>query len=1850
MRKYLTLSLAMLAAFTFQQCNRSSDASADDLYEFRDYISYHPQGFLSIGAPIEIGLARDMADVEAGSEIDPGFYDIRPRTPGVMRAISPRLLVFEPEGYLKPNQEYSLSLRLDRILPDVEKDYRKYRFGFRTPEPEFKITLDQLSSESREQFSLTGRLEAADLIPADKVAGLLSVRQDGEDPKIQWGTLENDASYYAFTITDIVRKNDPSQLIFEWNGGPIDAQTSGSSTLEVPARNEFKILDATTENGSVAVLKIVFSEPISTNQNLRGLVRVGNQSNPRTEIDGNTLRIYPEETKGQLKVQVFKTVRSAYGNRLKEDFDELVAFTQTKPAVRLVSKGVILPNAQSTPVFFETVNLKEIEVRVIEIFEDNIMQFLQENTLGDPYVSNLKRVGRRVAYKKLNLEEKGTVQPDQWVAHALDLSELIETSPGSLYRVEFRFGQEHTSYRCAGSNEAVDSDERRLNRQAEEEREREYWDDERWEWRDYTYNWQQRDNPCHPAYYNSEREASVTVLGSNLGLIVKKGNNLSYRFAASNLLTAQPISGVEIRLFNFQQQPIGTVETDRDGFATYDAEGTVAFAIAQKNNSFAYAALKDGNALSVSNFDVDGSQLSKGLNGFLYTERGVYRPGETIYLTFALEDAAHPLPADHPVALEVTDARGRLVQRTVLKDRPVQIDPRYTALPRKPLYYFPIPTDTEAPTGNWYARVLVGGAEFGKSLKVATVKPNRLKIDLSFDRKYLRSGEPMDADIEALWLHGAPARNLEYSISSRYSLQTNPFPDYSRYTFTDPVRRFYGYQESFVQGSLDGKGRDRIGKSIPEFDKAPGMLRMELTTLVKESGGDFSQDVTTHDLAPYGHFVGLKSPEPKEYGSFYTDENHSFELVSLDEQGAVAGNRELEVEVYQIAWRWWWNRGQDNLSRYEDATYHKPYKSMKLKTNASGKARFDLNIPDRDGGRYLIRVKDAVSGHATGRTTYFYKNWWRSPEDGDAGASSMLVFAPDKPRYLLGEDIVVRFPSDNQGYALLSIENGTEVLSQRWVRTTEGQTEVRIPTRPDMAPNIYVNISLLQPHNSRKNDRPIRLFGVVPVLIDDPGTRLEPVIDMPEELKPEEQFTLKVSEKNRKDMTYTIAVVDEGLLDLTRFETPDIHGAFYSKAALGVKTFDIYDLVMGAYSISADNIYAIGGGDGAESPQNQKAQRFKPMVRFLGPFELKKGEKAEHRILIPNYIGSVRTMVVAGNSDRAFGSSEETSPVRKPLMVLSSVPRKLSPGETLTLPVTVFAMDPKISNVQIRVEAGDGLKPLDGSEKSLRFDQLGEQIASFAFEVLPGYEKAQIRVSARGSGELATDETEVAIYNPNPMAHRQSTTELEAGGEQVLSLEPFGDFSTQSVSVEFSTLPPMNLERRLDELVHYPHGCVEQVTSAAFPQLFLTDLMDLTFDRKQEIDRNIKETIRKIGSYQAPDGGLSYWPGGSVANDWGTSFAGHFMLEAKSRGYTMPLTFLTNWLSYQQKASREWNPRRNSGWGMLAQAYRLYTLALAGQADFSAMNRLRTTDNLTDATAIRLAAAYALTGKRAAAESLLAQADASFTDRDYDRYTYGSAFRNRAMALESFVLLESGKVRQTAEDLARELASDRWLSTQETAYALLSLSKMVAAHGGRALHVTYNDRGQTTTVQTDKSMASRALMPSRSVQDLRLSNPGGSKVYATVTQAGRPQMGEELTQERNLSLSVSYRDSGGEVIQPDNLRQGTEFIARVTVTNRSKNRAWNLALSQIVPSGWEIVNTRFAGELQDGTSDAQYTDIRDDRALYYFDLGAGARKTFDLRLNASYLGTYYLPGAQAEGMYDNRFFARNQGRMVQVVQ
>ncbi len=1873
--------------FLFQACGKKSAADFNsDFSLFKEYIVSFTGGIVSAQSDIRVVLAFDN-NWKVNQVLDDDLFDISPSVNGKVIALSNNTIAFIPEKKLESGTEYQVTLHLDKLNPKIaekDKELTNFNFTIKTIKQDFVVNILDLQSYSKEYQYLNCVLKTADIIDFEIAKKLIEAQHNGNDLKIIFEKSNAVGKEFKFRIDSIQRLDSKSKLEIAYDGNDYDINQKGTIDFPIMALNEFKVIKTEMQEGNNQSLSINFSEPLEKGQDFKGLVAIQNTSNLKFSTQGNVLKVYfdndkaveklvevapepvaiavasdttavavdtasveePEEVavveqepavifsqklSGELLLEVFQGIESEYGKKLNENFSEKISFDEIKPNVRFIKNGTILPSSSNLKLNFEAVNLRAVDVKVYKIYKNNILQFLQDNELNG--TRNLKRVGQPVAKSTLYLNENKLVNTSKWNTFALDLSKIITPEPGAIYRVEFSYKKAYSLYKCENSevdeseNEEEEVDENDVNYSGNSYDDY-YYDD---------YEWRQSQDPCSSSYYYNAK-IGTNILASDVGVIAKRGENKSYLFAVNNIITTEPIANARVDLYSFQQQKLTTGTTSSEGIASFQLNTFAYFAIVTSGTQSTYVRLDDGNSLSVSNFNVAGETLQKGLKGFIYGERGVWRPGDNLYLSFILNDASNKIPLGHPIKFRLSNPNGKVTYQTVQKSNEWNH------------YAFTVPTEGDAPTGNWEAMVSVGGAKFYKSIKIETIKPNRLKIKNTFKRAVLSSSYPNTSNLEVTWLHGAVAKNLNVEMQAKFSQQATTFKNYEKYVFDDLVRKFNTEEINIFSGKLDSNGKANVDINPKIQGQAPGMLKAAFITKVYEEGGDFSTDVIATTYSPYNIYVGLKSPEPNKYGMLETRKVNQFDIVTVDENGRPKSVKNLEVKVYKVEWRWWWDASSDNLSNYNADNSTTSYKTFRINTDASGKGNVRFALTDEEWGRYMIRVSDAVGGHASALTVNIdWPMWSGKTKNTDASTANMLVFSTDKEKYAVGENAQISFPSSEGGRAFISIENGSKVVQTLWAKTQKGETKVIITITAAMAPNVYFNITLLQPHAATKNDLPIRMYGIVPIEVIDKNTILTPKLAMPDVLRPEQSFAVKVSEQSGKAMTYTIAIVDEGLLDLTRFKAPNAWDAFYVREALGVKTWDIYDDVIGAYGGKVNQIFSIGGDQDLGGGKAKKANRFKPVVIYLGPFKLEKGQTKTHQIKLPKYIGSVKTMIVAGDATTsAYGSVEKATPVRSPLMVLASLPRKITPSEKVTIPVTVFAMEKNIKNVTVQIKTNNGLKVIGSATQKLSFAQPDEKMAYFNLAVgsITGIGKVQI-VATSGK-EKSVYDVEIDMTNPNPVTNTFTDVILEPNSAKTISWKTFGVSGSNKAKLEVSSMPIINLNGRLLYLIQYPHGCVEQVTSSVFPQLYLNEIVDLDATRQNLTQKNITAGIAKLGSFQLSNGGIAYWQGGTTADDWGTSYAGHFMIEAEKKGYFLPINFKSKWISFQQKESKQW--RFESKYGNdLAQAYRLYTLALAGAPDLSSMNRLRETKGISNESKLRLASAYVLAGQKSAGLNLLLKTTID-DNSNYNYYYYGSADRNRAMALETMLLLgQKQKAFTMATKLAKNMSSDQWMSTQTTAYCLYAMSKFSANNGPKGIDVQFTKDGKTQAVKTMKTIADSNLAVKTGSNSITLKNNKKNRLFVRVLNTGILPIGQEKAIQSNISASIVFKNRKGGVINVSTINQGTEFVAEVSVKNQKNERVENVALSQILPSGFEIVNTRFT-DYGDATNNiADYIDIRDDRTNFYFGLKAGEEKTFRILLNASYLGTYYLPGLQCEAMYDNTFLARTKGFWVQVV-
>ena len=1754
-------------------------------------------------------------------------------------------MVFKPEKGFERNTSYQVNVDLSEWFEAEGKD-KRFAFGFTTLPLALRGNLESMDINKKNEngYDLTAVLFTPDKESPGTVESLVDF---SEKVDATW-QHSPDGKKHEVALTNVPAGMEGERTLrLSVSSNKLGVEKADVVTVNIPDQNDFSVYDVVYVSEPECYVEVAFTKLLDSAQDMRGLAFIAGNTSETVNVDGNKLRLYPDadlREKGAMNIHLNQGIRSKSGLNLKEAVVRQVVANEQKPNVRFIGKGVIIPQSTQLSVPFQAIYLRGVTVSVIKILEQNIGQFLQSNNLDES--GELMRVGRLIARKTIFLDEEG-LDLSRWNTFAVDLKRLIEPEPGAIYRLELSFDRPLSVYPCGNDTvvlskeQILASDEIRFKEESARFDEGGYYYYRQYDWSD--YNWEKRSDPCSDSYYFNKVEGK-NVLATNLGLVAMLGQDNDMTVLVHNIQNTEPERGVTVTAYNYQHQALASGTTNDKGQVRLDlSSGRPFYLIASQGTQRSYLRVDNGSALSLSSFDVSGEVVQKGIKGFIYGERGVWRPGDTLHLGFMLNDRAKQLPAEHPVVMELYNPLGQMYARKTQTRGELG------------LYVFDFVTEADAPTGAWNVKAQVGGVSFSKRLRIESIKPNRLKIALSMPEKTLLRGEPMDARLHVEWLQGAIARNLKYDIQGTFIATPTTFEGYKGFYFDDPSRVFNTEESKLISGVTNERGDATVQARFELGSTAPGMLLANLVTRVYEESGDFSIDADRMLYSPYRRYAGIKSPQ-KDKEQLNTGTNYTYEVASVDYLGKPQANTELDVKVYKVYWHWWWDSNSSGLANYVSDSYNKPVKTFAVRTDGDGRGTFQLSFPDKEWGTYFISVKDKESKHSTGVMSYFDwpYNEGRRNTDGSESAT-MLSFKTDKDSYTPGEKMVVTFPSTKGSRAIISIENGVRVLSLTEHTCEDKQTTVRLDVTKDMQPNAYVYITLLQPHGITKNDLPIRLYGVVPFTVTSPESHLTPVIQSPAELKPDASYTISVSEKNGKEMAYTLAIVDEGLLDLTRFRTPEPWKAFNAREALGVNTWDLYNYVVGAYGGRIEQLFSIGGDDALNKGPKAIVNRFKPVVRFDGPFLLKKGKTARHTYQMPNYNGRVKIMVVAGNGE-AYGHADKSVMVRKPVMLLGTLPRVIGVGEEMVVPATVFATEDGVGAVNVSIACSSNMEVVGEATRSLSFERKGDQQASFRIRVKKNPGIGKVTITATGKGDKSVYETELEIRTVRRPQVKVTAATLEAGKSWKETVAMPGATGTNQLTLEVSDIAPVNVSSRLSYLLGYPHGCLEQITSKGFPQLYISSFTDLPLQQAKSTEEAVKEVIRRLRSYQTVDGAFAYWPGGTSSNGWGTVYATHFLLEASKKGYLVPEAMKQSVLNNLRRVARNWKPVTSyyKDSEEATQAYRLYVLALAGSPEMGAMNRLKEMKDLTSMSRWSLASAYALVGREDVAQDLISKTTALPSGySEYDE-TFGSDVRDQSIQLMTLCLLDKGKEAATlVEELSKQLSSDDWLSTQSTAFALVALSDYLAKYRvDGAMDFTYACGGKDGQVKTDKNIWSETLLDKAGTSaSVELKNTGKSTLFARIITEGIPEQGEEKAYANGVSLAVSYVDLNGSPVNVAQLEQGTNFSAVVTVKNPSARGYNNLVLSEIFPAGWEILNTRFLNESVTDSLSAgvNYQDIRDDRVYSYIDrLPAGSQVTVKINLCAVYPGRFYLPPVYCEAMYDYLIRANTAGQEVTV--
>jgi len=1800
-RKGLTLSsgvLLLLVLFVCGGCKNDGGIKAlggpARKVNLEELISYLPAEVISAKGPIRIRFLDKQADPrQFGVQIAKRPLTFDPGIPGYLAWEDEYTLAYYPKDKLARGQQYTGTLEITKLLEGVRLD-APVTFTFRAADFELEkidSKIVAVGDTSDHKLQLTGEMTFSGPVKLEEVQDKISFTVDNKqvDLNLSPGADERTLTVHS---EDIKRTGKYRTATLTLDGSVAGGKDYVQNYAILPDQ-EFEVSSVTSvEEEDPCGIDIQFSEPLDRSRDFSAFISVEPETGLTVTVLDQTLRVRgPFERGVDYTFELRPGVLSAIGAATRKTDVRHFTFKHLDPVVEFDQSGIFLPFSGKRSVSFRAMNMDSLVLDVQQVFASNLGQFLQVNHLDDSdperwYFGDLQRVAKSVHTQVIRPGNRR----DSWERFELDLGKLLDSHRKAAFVVQVR-GWAPT--------------------------------------RDWPYN------------------CSKLLISTDLGLTAKWSEKKLYVFVSS-ISNGGPVGGARVELYSNQLQVLGSATTDSDGKVAFDLEDHDALYVAAEKGEDRSCLKTFQDSWRISGFETGGVQADPaGVNAFIYTDRGVYRPGDTVHLGCVARNRDKAFPAGHPVTLKLYNPRGQL------------IDTRVNSQGHNGLYCFDLAGNSGDMTGAWQAELLVGDRSFRHEIKVETVIPNRLKVELSLPDTV--ENKEFRVAVNSRWLFGAPAENLKCEAELWLRPVERRFKRYPDFIFSNPQLQYEQSRQDLWSGVLNDKGEASF-PSVPEQKQTvPSALEGFVKARVFEKGGNFTEEVKPVFVEAYDTYLGLQ-PAKSRWGYLRSGQVLKVPLLVLDRSGKPVTGHQIKVRLLRYNRFWWWDfewRRSDRF-RYRDDNYTRCVQEASL---ISGPEPVEFVCNPEDAGMYFLEAKDEVSGHSTG--WMFYASSWGANARSMPGRADVLNVLCDRKVYAPGETARLRVEAPGPGNALLTLEKGGEILWSRWQKVETGWLEFEVPVTAQMLPNAYVSVSLLQAQSQRDNDLPLRLYGIVPLMVEDPRTRLPLKLALPDKLEPNRDFTVELSLEGGRDGWATVAVVDEGLLDLTDFTTPDPWKHFYAKQRLDVATSDLFDKVLDAVRGNIGQRYTIGGDFDAARRKRaapEQGQRFRPVALFSGPVHIEAGRSVKVPLHMPGYIGAVRVMAVA-LSDAAYCAQDKSVPVRTPLIVLPTVPRVIGPGEEFDLPVTVFALEGVPLSAQVRLETDSLLTRSGEPSRSLSFDKTGSQLVTFRIKAAEAVGQTRIKVSAVSGSERSEETVNLTIRPSSPLISRAREMLLESSTPLTLDIPAVGLRGTNSTRLVVNTLPELNIASRLNYLIHYPYGCLEQTTSGAFPQLYLKDLAVLEKGQAEAVDENINVALGKLRRFQLGDGYLAYWPGSNYRENysWTHAWAGHFMLAAREKGYYVPPGLLDSWITCTSRTVRKW-PEKS--WEYKVMAYDLFLLALAERSQMSSMNWLRENrlDRLDDADRWMLAAAYHLSGRPDMAKRLATvPADNPRAYRETG-CTFGSDFRDRALILYLADLmgddLNAARLFKTVS--ARFAKADDYFSTQETAFALLALGRYLHKHGSNI---------PESKVQVEMALGGGSARPleltdGRCTVDLtgfegarlKLSARTERPLYVVLQSDGIPLDPQIKTGGEGMSLRVEWMDEDGAAIDPGTLAQGRSFWALYTVERTSSEELQALALSAVFPAGWEIDNLRLNEEnrpdwmskLNLGSED--YVDIRDDRVNWFFNLNDDYRRVckFVIRLTATYSGQYNLPAASVEAMYDPRLFARVAGRPVTV--
>lgn len=1599
----------------------------------------------------------------------------------------------------------------------------------------------------------------------DKTQEGLKITLDGKELAFNLGEFSLDTD-------DIKLLDKPQELVLTYDEKIMGFKEAKVLQFQIPSKpkdNDFRLI-STEEKDQIATLK--FSKELAENQAFQDFIQISPELNFRAWSVGKELKISANFEPGEkYQVKIAKGLKSNQGLINKGEEANITLQKDLDPSLVFANDGVFLPSGAEYQVYIKSRNVKKIHLKVSQIFSNNISEYLRyKNLVGKKddstqeafYSSDgFNYVAKKVIDKKIELKN----QKNTWISSALDLSDLKGKS--GIFSVSLSVDANDLDYK--GEN-----------------------------------------------VYRIINKASVSknLIFSNIAL---SAQNLNKQLVvhARDFSKNEALENVKIELVSKQNQILQSQNTDSNGDAKFQIQedDEILYILASKENQI--SVLRFSNPLSTDGYDVEGDQNHEMIKAFIYTDRGVYRAGDSVHLSVVARENTNPLK--HPINFTLINPKNqKIIENRILKSQ-------------NDIYYTQINLDKNAINGLYRANFNIAGVEFSKDILVQSVVPNRIKVELNADENRSLDDGSLNYELSSKYLFGALASNLKYQSVVYFSPKNYHNSKYKDYIFTNPSSLIISASAD-DKGNLDEKGRVQSSVEIPEniLNSQGYNFNARIVSEVFEKGGRSVKAVKDVNLNRYDYFVGMKT-----LANSYVSEGETIDFYAIvsDLKEKLVSGKTLEYRIYQNDYYWWWDYDSydEFLRSIKQDTNTKLIEKGEL-TSSSEPMKFSFNTSNYYG-QMFIELIDKESEVSTGQS--FYVSSWGEPSYADVVSS--LKIKSDKNKYKIGQSAKIEFESVAGAKALITLSSNSKIIDRFVMDTQDESTSIELAMKKEYAPNIYVSVSLFQDYNKIDNDRALRLFGVIPLYVEDENTKLDLELKTPDKILPNSDFEIEIQSKDKRAFNYTVAIVDEGLLDLTDFKTPDIWKGFYAKTGFTLKTYDTYSQIIPKFT-GGDSVL---GGLRVDKNRDDSAQRFKPVALFNTPARSDETGFAKLKFKMPSYMGSVRVMVVANEND-AYGSVSKDIQVSAPLVMLETLPRTLKIGDNFTLLTQIFKTENRIKNATLSVRSKNSLIKISPDTQTIDFKSATNLEVMMDANVSDNrIGKELLEFELKSEDYTYKNEIEIDIKPINAYTYENNTSLIKAGESKEFIIKDY-ILGTTNATLKLSPTPILDMDKRIKYLLNYPYGCIEQTTSAVLPQLFL-DKFSTEFD-KQKVINNINAAIERYSNFQTADGGFAYWQGGDESNAWGSNYAGMFLILAKQNGYFVPDSMYERWLKYEQNFVQKSVYR---DYMMDIKANSLYLLAMAKKPNISEMNLLYDNLNtLSTEAKWQLAAAYKLAGVEDTAKQIASKISIE-PDSKYSFYTYGSLVRDEAIIANAYKQIYGTNNEELLQKISDTLLSKDYLSTQSTGYALYAL-----AMGANLENMNENFMDATLKIDDQAYTINQNQMQIFSFNDEKAIVSANKDIFVSFGVEG-VKASENSAFSNKISLDRAFYDEKGNKISPSEIGSGQTFYMRISVSlNEGANYVSNIALTQILPSGWEVSNTL----LDDNTpsfiknSNYDFIDVRDDKIMWFFGLNKNRTHHFYIKLNAITPGSYTLSGAYAEAMYDDTYRALSESEKVVV--